>query len=129
MLEQWMPILSFLSYLIMACLLLVISLTVYVKTTPINEFNLIRDNNLGAGISLAGAVLGFVFPIVSAIFFTHSLLEMLKWAGISLIAQLMLVAILHRQYPEIEKGNVATALVVAALSIALGMFNAVSISY
>jgi putative membrane protein len=123
------PYVAFVTYLVVACLLLSISLLIYVKITPINEFELVKENNVGAGLSLSGAILGFCFPIISATYFTHSLLEMMKWAGISLVAQLLLVVILRNRYPEIEKGNVAMALVVASLSIALGLLNAVSISY
>ena len=128
MINHWNEFLAFFSYFGIAILLLSLSIFIYVKTTPINEFALVKANNLGAGISLSGAILGFTFPVVASIFFTHSLLEMLKWALVSLASQLVLVALLHHKYRDIEQGNIALALVVASMSVALGLLNAISLS-
>ena len=101
----------------------------YSKITPYDDFALIRENNAGAAIILAGAVLGFTFPLLSAIYYTHSLVEMAKWAGITGVMQLIVIGVLRRTVGSIPSGHTASAILLAALTIAVGMLNAASISY
>ena len=61
--------LAFLQYFVASRLLLAVFLAVYVRVTPYNEFELIRQNNAAAAISLAGACIGFALPMPAAIYF------------------------------------------------------------
>ena len=58
---------SFLSYLVVAMLLLTGFLLIYVKVTPYDEIDLIRKGNVAAAISLSGALLGFAMPVANVI--------------------------------------------------------------
>lgn len=122
-------ILSFLSYFGVSVFLMGMFITCYVAFTPYREFEMIRENNLAAAITLSGALLGFVFPIMSAIFFTHSITEMLLWSGVAGIVQLGTFTAFRRFTPNIERGDTAPALFIAAMSVAFGLLNAVSISW
>jgi putative membrane protein len=95
-------LLAFLQYFVAALLLLGAFLAVYVRVTPYNEFELIGQNNAAAAISLAGACIGFALPMAAAIYFTHNLLEMLKWAAITGAAQIAVFTLLRRFAPAIE---------------------------
>jgi putative membrane protein len=120
--------LAFLQYFVAALLLLGAFLAVYVRVTPYNEFELIGQNNAAAAISLAGACIGFALPMAAAIYFTHDLLEMLKWAAITGAAQIAVFTLLRRFAPAIEQGHTAPAIFLCAMSVATGMLNAVCVS-
>lgn len=120
---------SFLSYLGTAVALLGAFIFLYEKFTPYREFNLIRENNQAAAITLGGAMLGFTFPLVSSIYYTQSLGEMALWAVITGLVQFGVFAAMHRWAKQIEEGSVAAAIFVASGSIAVGLLNAVSISH
>jgi putative membrane protein len=119
---------NFLQYFITAMTLLAVFIAIYVRITPYNEFALIKEDNTAAAISLAGACLGFTLPMAAAIYFTHDLLEMLKWAAITSLTQIAVFMILRRFAPAIEKGYKAPAIFLGAMSIATGILNAVCIS-
>jgi putative membrane protein len=120
---------AFSAYLAAALIFLAVFVFLYSKITPYDDFALIRENNAGAAVILAGAVLGFTFPLLSAIYYTHSLVEMAKWAGITGVMQLIVIGVLRRTVGSIPSGHTASAILLAALTIAVGMLNAASISY
>jgi len=121
-------VLAFLEYFGASLVLLLAFVAVYVKCTPYDDFRLIEHDNTAVAIALAGAVLGFTIPVVSAIWFTRSLPEMLLWALITCAVQLVLLVVLRRQARRIEEGHVASAVMVATFSVATGLLCAASIS-
>lgn len=120
--------LSFLAYLGTAIALLLIFVLIYARVTPYKEFVLIAHDNTAAAVVLAGAVLGFTIPLVAAIYYTRALLEMAVWAAITCTVQLLVSVLLRRQNKRIEEGHVASAIMVATFSIAVGLLTAASIS-
>ncbi|MEO7209251.1 MAG: hypothetical protein ABI356_06715 [Steroidobacteraceae bacterium] len=66
--------------------------------------------------------------MVAAIFYTHSLIEMMVWAAITCLGQLAVLIALRGQAKRIEEGHVCSAIMVATFSVAIGLLNAVSIS-
>ncbi|WP_034302984.1 DUF350 domain-containing protein [Herbaspirillum sp. RV1423] len=122
-------VIAFAKYFFTSMLLLGIFVTAYVRLTPYREFALIREGNVAAAVTLAGAILGFVFPLFSSIYYTQGLVEMCLWAGITAAVQFVVFICLRSQAREIENGNVAAGLIVATFSVAAGLLNAVSISH
>jgi putative membrane protein len=120
---------AFLAYLSVSVVLLTAFIFVYAKATPYREFNLIEHDNTAVAITFAGAVLGFTAPLVASIFYTASLIEMCIWAGITCVVQLLVLIALRKQARRIEEGHVASAVMVATISFAVGVLNAVSISH
>jgi putative membrane protein len=105
---------------------------IYSVTTPYNEFLEVKDGNIAAAVASSGAILGFIFPLVSAIFYTHSIFEMAKWAAITGVVQMILLQILQKMNGCghcIRDRKVAPAILLATLSIGVGMLNAISISH
>jgi putative membrane protein len=121
-------ILSFLMYLGTAVILLGLFVAIYIRVTPYNDFEQIAHDNSAAAVVLSGAVLGFTFPLVAAIYFTQSLLEMVIWAAITCVVQLIVFVLLRRQAKRIEEGHVSSAVLVATFSVAVGLLTAASIS-
>ncbi len=120
---------AFLTYFLAATGLLALFVLIYVRITPYRDVELIAHDNCAAAVALAGAVLGFSLPLVACIYYTQSLLEMTVWAAITCLVQLAVFAVLRRQAKRIEEGHVASAILVATFSIAIGLLNAVSISH
>jgi putative membrane protein len=53
---------------------------------------------------------------------------MIVWAAITCLVQLGILVALRSQAKRIEEGHVSSAIMVATLSVAIGLLNAVSIS-
>jgi putative membrane protein len=122
-------IIAFLSYLSVSIALLIAFVIIYVKFTPYKEFELIALNNSAAAITLSGAILGFTFPLVASIYYTQSLIEMSLWAVITGIVQMIVFLALRRYAKKIEEGHIASSVMVATFSVAIGLLNAVCISH
>jgi len=120
---------SFLSYLGTAVALLAVFIWLYEKFTPYHEFQLMKQNNSAAAVTLSGAMLGFTLPMVSSIYYTQSLAEMTLWSLVTGIVQFVFFVAMHRWAKHIENGQVAPAIFVASGSVAVGLLNAVSISH
>src|ERR1700675_1588900 len=124
---------DFLLYFVLALALLALFVAVYVRVTSYREIELIRDGNVAASISLSGAVIGFVLPLASAIAHSVSPLDMVVWGVIALLVQIVVYAVVSRLVPHfreaIEAGRAAPAMLLAALSVSVGILNAASMSY
>lgn len=120
---------AFLTYLGASATLLAAFIYIYAKATPYKEFRLIEHDNAAVAITFAGAVLGFTAPLVASIYYTQSLGEMCIWAGITCLVQLVVLVALRKQARRIEEGHVASAVMVATVSLAVGLLNAASISH
>jgi putative membrane protein len=124
---------AFAAYFGLALLLFLAFIAVYVRITPYPEIKLIRDGNAAAAASLGGALIGFALPLASAVENSVSLLDMLIWAAVALLVQLiafgvarLMVRDLARQIAE---GRMAAGVFVGALAIAIGLLNAASMTY
>lgn len=104
------------------------AVAIYVMVTPIREFSLVEEGNNAAAISLGGALLGLAAPIGSAIAHSRDLVDLLVWSLVALVAQLaayLIVTLCWRGLPrQIAEGSHAHAIVLAALSVSVGLINA-----
>jgi len=102
---------------------------VYQWVTPYNEKALIRQGNMAAAIALAGALIGYVLPLASALSHTVSLPEFAAWAALAGVIQIAaftgvrLVA-LPDVKARIENGETSIGVYLAAISVAVGVLNA-----
>jgi putative membrane protein len=125
-------ILSFLAYMAVGGALLAAFMFVYEKFTPYRELQLIKAGNVAASIAFAGAILGFTFPLISVVFYTHSLVEMVKWALVTGAVQLLVFEVVQRMWHIsdcIKEGRVSSAILYASIAISTGLLNAISVSY
>jgi putative membrane protein len=124
---------AFAAYFGLALLLFLAFIAIYVRITPHPEIRLIREGNAAAAASLGGALIGFALPLASAVENSVSLLDMLLWAAIALVVQLLAYAIarlLVRDIAsQIEAGRVSAGVFLGALAIAIGLLNAASMTY
>src|SRR3954463_13176759 len=78
-----------LAYFGLAGVAVVVFVAIYVMVTPHRELRLIREGNTAAALSLGGAILGYTVPLAKAVAQSAGIHEMLLWAGVALIAQLV----------------------------------------
>ena len=102
---------------------------IYQWVTPYHERTLIRDGNPAAAIALGGALIGYVLPLASALSHTVSLMEFAAWATLAGVIQIVVFVIVSklafRNLAErIEKGEIASSIYLASISICVGLLNA-----
>lgn len=102
---------------------------IYQLITPHKESQLIREGNSAAAIVLGGALLGYVIPLASALANTHSLLEFVAWAALAGVIQITTFTVIRLTVMKdlsarIERGEIAPALYLLSISLAVGVLNA-----
>ncbi len=129
-------IFSFLLFFITALVALVAFLFLYERVTPYDDYKLIYvDGNKAAAISFAGAIIGVSIPIFSALSNSISYIDFLVWVLIAILVQLFFAFIstrVSKKYSfkkDIDAGKVSVGILMSALSIAIGLLNAGSMSY
>lgn len=124
---------DFLIYLSVSLGLLAMFATIYVRITPHREIELIRQGNIAASYSFAGAILGFIVPLSSAVKYSVSLVDMAIWGLIALLVQVaafVAVKLLIPRLPDdIAEGKQAQGFFLGALSLGVGLLNAACMSY
>ena len=124
---------EFLVYAGLAIAYIYVFLIVYLRLTPYNELKLIKDGNIAAALSLAGALLGFTFPLAASIFQAAHPWDMMLWALIAAVVQLLVYVAVRYSLLNVSRripdGQVATGIVLAAVSICAGILNAACMSY
>ncbi|MET0273871.1 MAG: DUF350 domain-containing protein [Phenylobacterium sp.] len=102
---------------------------IYQLVTPYRERELIRQGNVAAALALAGALIGYVLPLASALANTVSLFEFVAWAALAGIIQIVAFTVVRLvAMPDvkarIEAGEIAAAVYLMGISIAVGVLNA-----
>lgn len=124
---------AFIAYLAVALAILAAFIVAYLWFTPYREIALIRDGNTAAAISLAGTIVGFALPVAAVIRNTRTLPDLAIWSGIACLVQLATYLVARFTLPhlttDIPAGKTAPALLLAALSIAVGLINAACMQY
>jgi putative membrane protein len=117
----------FLHFLAGVILVLVFS-AVYIRMTPYPEFKLIREGNVAPAVSFSGALLGFVISLASAISQSVSFLDMMVWALVALVVQVLVFLALRFFFTDLSRSiaanNIAPAILLGVLSLAAGILNA-----
>ena len=124
---------EFLVYAGLSIAYIYVFMLAYLKLTPYNELKLIKGGNIAAALSLSGSVLGFTFPLAASIYQASHPWDMMLWALIAGIVQLLVyIAVRYsllnvtRRIPE---GQTATGIVLGAISMSAGILNAACMTY
>lgn len=103
--------------------------------TPHDEWQLIKEQkNTAAAIGFGGSILGFALALAGVISNSVSLLDFATWAIVALIAQLIAFAMLRFIFmpaivTRIENDEVSAGIMLAAVSISVGVLNAACVTY
>jgi putative membrane protein len=125
--------LDFVSYFLLAIVLMVVFWLLYTWVTPHDEMALVKENNAAAAVALGGALIGFALPLSGAITHSLTLLDCAIWGVIALVMQVLTFLVLRFALPHlperIARGEMAAAVLTAGASIAIGLLNAASMTY
>lgn len=107
---------------------------IYSAVTPYRERELIKSGNTAAAVALAGALIGYILPLASALTHTVSLVEFAAWATLAGVIQIVaFTAVRHLVLPDvkqrIENNEIGAAIYLLAISIAVGALNAACMTY
>jgi putative membrane protein len=93
----------------------------------------VREGKTAPAVSFGGAVLGFVVPLAGAIAHSVSFLDMVLWALVALVVQVIVFLVLRISLPglvrDIEDNRIGSALVLAVFSTAAGLLNAACMTW
>lgn len=124
---------GFFTHFVAATLLVTLFAAVYIWVTPYPEFRLIHEGKVAPAISFSGALLGFVLPLASAIVNSISFLDMVVWALVALVVQILVFFLLKMLFSnlcsDIADNRTAPAILLGVLSLAAGIINAACISF
>jgi putative membrane protein len=124
---------AFLGYFGASCALLALFCFVYLWVTPYHELRLVSQGKCAPAVSFGGAVIGFVLPMASAITHSLSFIDMLLWALVALLVQVLVFLALRLTLTglvhDIAEDRMGPAVVVAVFSVAAGILSAASMSW
>ena len=126
---------SFLIYFTVSLLLLLIFKWIYALVTPHDEWHLVKeDKNTAAAVGFSGAVVGFSIALGNAASHSVSLVDFIIWGVVALLAQCVAFAILRFMFlptvvQRIKDNEVSAGVILAGISIAVGLLNAACMSY
>jgi len=131
MLSELMPVenlIQFGMHFGVAAIAILLFAVIWLWITPWDEIKLIREGNTAAATSLGGALIGFGIAVAGVIRASNTVLEVVPWSIIALVAQvigLFIVSrLMHGVTKHIEKGENASGVFMAAVAIVIGLLNA-----
>jgi len=114
----------------LATLLLAVALVL--RVTPADELKLVRAGNLAAAVWTAGTVIAMAMPISAALRFSNSTGEVAVWgalaAAIQIVTYFAAAAFVGKTRQTLERGELPSALLVAAIQIGVAFVNAAALS-
>jgi putative membrane protein len=123
---------AYLLHLVSGCVLMAVFFAIYTWITPFDEIALIREGNMAAALSLAGAVVGFCLTLASSVLHSDSYEMFLAWCTGAMVVQSAGYAVITRMLPQmnsaIEHNNAAMGALMGTASLALGIINAACLS-
>ena len=127
---------GFISFFLTAIVLIIAFLYLYAIVTPYDDYKLIfEDNNIAAALGFGGAIIGVSIPLYSALVNSVSYTDFVIWGVIAILIQLIFALVVTRisgKYSlesKISQGVVPVGILMAFLSICIGLLNAGSMSY
>ncbi|TPG67866.1 DUF350 domain-containing protein [Brevibacillus laterosporus] len=132
-----MPLMiNFLIYAGTAFAMMLVGLVLFiVSTTKVKEFQLISTNNQAAALTLGGKMLGLAFVLGSAVANSVSLVDMVIWSGVGIVAQIIffflaeIITIRFSIREAIEKNNTAVGILLMMFSLSIGWIVGQCLTY
>jgi putative membrane protein len=126
-LGQGLP--QLLPHFVVTLVLLAVGVRIYTAVTPFRERQLMEQGNVAAGVVLGGATLALAIPLAAMLATSGALIDIVVWGVVALLLQLLTVGVVSVVFfghlgRKIESGNVAAALVLAAMQVAVALLNA-----
>ena len=123
---------SFLLYFGSAAVSVLTFALIYIKLTPYNELQEIRDkHNNAAAIALSGALIGFALPEASLLIHSVNIIDFFAWSAIALGVQLFafIVSFVFRVQKRVVEQDISAGIMLASISVVAGILNAACMTY
>lgn len=107
----------------------------YALVTPHDEWKLVKeDKNTAAAIGFGGSLIGFCIALSGAVSNSESLIDFVIWGVVAVLAQLIAFALLRFTFmpkivERIVNQEVSAGIMLASVSIGVGLLNAASMTY
>ena len=112
--------------------ILLAGMGIYILVTPYSEIKLIREGNLAAAISFAGAMIGLAIPLAAAMSSSVNPVDILLWGVLALLIMLTIYWLadhLLKGIPQkVEQGDCAAATVMAGIKLATAIVLAPAVA-
>ena len=112
--------------------MLAAAVALYIKITPYDDLGLIRDGNVAAAVSLAGAILGLGIPLAFSMASSISVWEILIWGPVTLVLQLVafrFTDLIMRDLPQrIVDGELGPAVLLVSINLAVAAINPAAVT-
>ncbi|GAC15930.1 DUF350 domain-containing protein [Aliiglaciecola lipolytica] len=126
---------NFAIYFVVSLVLLFVFKIAYAWVTPQDEWKLVKeDKNTAAAIGFGGAIVGFCIALSGAVTNSAALVDFAIWGLIALIAQILAFLILRFTFmpaiaERIDNQEVSAGIMLASMSIGIGLLNAACMTY
>ncbi len=107
----------------------------YALVTPHDEWQLVKEEkNTSAAIGFGGAIIGFAIALGGAASNSLHLVDFAIWGLVALIAQCLAFALLRFTFmpkvaERIANNEVSAGIMLASMSVAVGLLNAACMTY
>lgn len=134
-LESLSGLSNFALYFGISIVLLFVFKIAYALVTPHDEWKLVKDDrNTAAAVGFGGAIVGFCIALAGAVSNSESLVDFGIWGLVALIAQVLAFLLLRFSFmpkiaERINNQEVSAGIMLASMSIGVGMLNAACMSY
>ncbi|MCH9813857.1 MAG: DUF350 domain-containing protein [Epsilonproteobacteria bacterium] len=134
--NYFMSFIYFILYFVTAIAVVLLFLFIYAKVTPYDDYKMIfEEKNLSSSIGFSGAILGLCIPLYSALISSISYFDFVVWAFVAMLIQLTFAYAMTRVQGKfsfekhINDNNLPVGVLMAFLSISIGLLNAGAMSY
>tara|TARA_Y100000034_G_C6796977_1_gene357298 strand:+ start:295 stop:711 length:417 start_codon:yes stop_codon:yes gene_type:complete len=126
---------NFAMYFAISIVYLFIFKIVYAFVTPHDEWKLVKEQqNVSAAIGFGGAMIGFSLALASAASNSLGLIDFTLWGVVAVVAQSFAFALLRFTFmpkiaERINNNEISAGVMLAAVSVAVGLLNAACMTY
>lgn len=126
---------NFAIYFGIAIVLLFVFKFAYTLVTPQDEWKLVKeDKNTAAAIGFGGAMTGFAIALAGAVANSQNLVDFVVWGLVAIVAQCVAFALLRFTFmpkivERIANQEISAGIMLAAMSVAVGLLNSASMTY
>lgn len=126
---------DFAVYFLVSIVLFFVFKLLYTFITPHDEWKLVKEQkNTAAAIGFGGAMIGFAIALAGAAANSAFFLDYVIWAVVAMLAQVFAFLMLRFTFmpliaERIDNNEVSAGVILASVSISVGLLNAACMSY
>ena len=126
---------NFAMYFLVSIVLFFVFKLLYAFVTPHDEWKLVKEHqNTAAAIGFGGAMIGFAIALAGAATASAFFVDYVIWAVVAMLAQIVAFWLLRFTFmpliaERIDNNEVSAGVILASVSISVGLLNAACMSY